>query len=45
MGCKVHFYKSVPDKAHARKKKKPKQNMRTMKAKELTKSHVEEHLC
>lgn len=25
MGRKVHFYKSVPDKAHARKKPKPNQ--------------------
>lgn len=34
MGCNVHFYKSLPDKAHARKiGKKPK---RTMKAEELT---------
>lgn len=26
MGCNVHFYKSVPDKAHARKIEKKQEN-------------------
>lgn len=35
----------IKDKAHAREKKKKNTTKKTMKAKELTKSHVEEHLC